>query len=254
MTTNWENFQSQILNIKAEFDRAFKCLNKTNLPSAATQAKHINILVRQHNAFATTLKTFSPFLIETHKFEAENIFKGIKLKLKNILVRLEISDRVPDDFESIFGLKIIEQDSDEEAEEEENLKKTPEKLPSKTNKMTTVNEFLNVVSKLIPEFDGSVEKLSMFINALTLIDTLKGNHEEVAVCLIKTKVSGRAQSLIGHLTTINSIKQELQSKIKAESAKAVASKLLALKQKSNENVTYAKEVEELSLKLEQAYI
>lgn len=314
MSTNWENLQSQILTIRAEFDRAYKCLNKTNLPSPATQAKHINILVRQHNAFATTLKTFIPFLTETHKFEVENIFKGIKIKLKSIFSRLEISDKVPDDCTSLLSTKIIEEESDEETEtdsetvpnnnqlptvsntEENKVAQNPQnnnQLPivsnieenkvaqnppniaqpptetsntnenkitqkqpnnTETSKMASVNEFINMASKLIPEFDGSSEKLSMFINALTLVDTLKGDNEAIAVCLIKTKVSGRAQNLIGHLTSIESIKQELQSKISLETAKSVASKLLALKQKSNDNVTYAKEVEELSLKLEHAYI
>lgn len=252
MSEQWESFQTQVRLIQQEFDKSYKCLNKTKLPSAATQAKHINNLVLQHNLLATGLKTLSPILTETHLFEIENIFKGIKIKLKAILRRLEISDPIPEDCTTILNLKIIEPESEEE-ESENNSKEKPGS--SKDVKMPlSMIEFLNTASKLIPEYDGKPEELQSFLNALDLVNSIKDVHEQVAVNIIKTKTKGKALTAINSATSIETIKTALKQKIKTESVETITAKLMATKQENKDSNTFIKEIEELSEKLQNAYI
>jgi len=57
--------------------------------------------------------------------------------------------------------------------------------------------FINTASELIPVFDGKAENLTSFIDALQIIESIKGEHEQLAVSTIKTKLKGVARNLIG---------------------------------------------------------
>jgi len=59
-------------------------------------------------------------------------------------------------------------------------------------------DFINTASKLIPVFDGKAENLANFIDALQIIESIKGEHEQLAVSMIKTKIKGVARNLIGN--------------------------------------------------------
>jgi len=62
-------------------------------------------------------------------------------------------------------------------------------------------DFINTASLLIPVFDGKAENLTSFIDALEIIESIKGEHEQLAVSIIKTKLKGVAGNLIGNETT-----------------------------------------------------
>lgn len=270
--SKWEDLVRQLTLIKEEFNRSYKCLNRTPLPSPHTQAKHLNNLVLQHNTIAATLRTFYSLLTPTHQQEADTFFKSVKSKLKYILKKLEINDTVPENNTSIFQLNFIEEESDDSEDTASGSSTTEEtsQTPAKAaiispkpdqnseNQSNSVNmtpaEFLNLIAKLMPEYDGSADKLPNIVSALDLIESLKGDHENLAVAYIKTKITGRSQNLVAPLTTITTIKDTLKSTVKGETAKSVTSKMLALKQNSKEPTVFAKELEELSLKLENAYI
>jgi len=48
-------------------------------------------------------------------------------------------------------------------------------------------DFINTASKLIPAFDGKAENKTSFIDALQIIESIKGEHEQLAVYIIKSK-------------------------------------------------------------------
>jgi len=56
-------------------------------------------------------------------------------------------------------------------------------------------DFINTASKLIPVFDGKAENLTSFIDALEITELIKGEHEQIAVSIIKTKIRGVARNL-----------------------------------------------------------
>lgn len=93
-------------------------------------------------------------------------------------------------------------------------------------------EFLKLASSLIPEFDGKAADLQGFIDALNLVDSLKGSHEEIAVSLIKTKLKGYARSLISN----------------ERSVPAIINTLYKIQ------IQYTREVHKLTKSLERAYI
>jgi len=39
-------------------------------------------------------------------------------------------------------------------------------------------DFINTASKLIPVFDGKAENLTSFMDALEIIESIKGEHEQ----------------------------------------------------------------------------
>jgi len=39
-------------------------------------------------------------------------------------------------------------------------------------------DFINTASKLLPVFDGKAENLTSFIDALQIIESIKGEHEQ----------------------------------------------------------------------------
>ena len=240
---HWANLKDQILSISAEFNRAYKCLNKAQLPKAETQAKHLNNLVLQHNTIAATLRTFLPLLTPDHRKEVEDIFLQLKSKLSLILKKLEISDKVPSDLTSVLNLSFVEEDSDSSDTDP----------PLRETKMTPA-EFLSTASKLLPDFDGSYENLQRFLDAISLVQAVSTDNEATAVVLIKSKLTGHVRKLITNETTIESIKTALITNIKGESQQAAMAKLANVKQNNKSANEYAKEVEALTKKLESAYI
>lgn len=266
--SKWEELQAQLSEIQTEFNKSYKCLNKTQLPSGATQAKHLNILVTQHNAFVTVLKPFFQKLTPEHKGQVEENFKALKNKLQYILSRQEISNKVPLDFVTKLELKFMEGENEEEIElpvtptlhiaqsSSSQITKTPKQNPRVALTKMPINtiDFINTATKLLPEFDGKAEGLQTFLNSLDLLETIKETHESVAVAIIKTKVKGTLLTAIDSETTINGIKTIIKANTKGESVQSVTAKLLAVRQNNKNASDFTKEIEELSEKLKIAYL
>ncbi|XP_043659797.1 GATOR complex protein WDR24-like [Drosophila teissieri] len=141
----------------------------------------------------------------------------------------------PDQFKGLdesFQTGDAESDSDiETLEESDQIEFKPE--PITISEMAqTVTEFIRLATSLIPEFDGRHENLQSFLDALGLLDSLKGAHETTAVSLIKTKLKGHARNLISNEQTINEIIAQLSTAVKGESVEVISAKLLNLQQKN----------------------
>nr|CAH7723913.1 unnamed protein product [Callosobruchus chinensis] len=115
-------------------------------------------------------------------------------------------------------------------------------------------EFFSLASKIVPaEFDGSEDKLTPFLDALALLKANVEIHESIAVAYVKTRLTGKARSIVGESGTLDDIILKLKNKIKLESSQLVTSKLLNLKQHYN-CTKYVSELECLTQKLKQAYL
>jgi len=115
-------------------------------------------------------------------------------------------------------------------------------------------DFINTASKLIPVLDGKAENLTSFIGALEIIESIKGEHEQLAVSIIKTKLKGVARNLIGNKTTINEVISRLKSNVKGETVEVLSAKLMNLQQRNKTANQYTQEVEQMTKSLEGAYI
>lgn len=283
MPPNWDQISEHLNAIKTEFDKSFKSLNRTRIPSEKTQIKHIKILVDKHNQIVQLISPIYKKLAPSHKNYVVAYFNSIKTKLEVIFRRLNIFIPIPENLNDIVEVRfkqITDNDTDSDSgsdTETENTNTsvaeplTPHKHEtelnnsihkedhfnpiqnSSENSEMTPTEFLNLASKLIPDFDSNPNTIQKFLNALNLIETIKENNETIAVSLIKTKVSGKAENAIAQATTIEQIKTILKSTIVYETTQTVAAKLLSVKQKADTNA-FIKEVEELTQKLESAYL
>lgn len=267
--TNYDLLKNILAELKNDFEKSFRCVYRTPLPTAQTQAKHINILVDIHNSICDNINTKFQLLDERQQKEIETFFITLKNRFNDLLKRVEISDRAPRDLNTHFKLKIIEEEDtqdtlDNKSIELENIptrhskEKSNIELHSNNNKQanmaTSLESFMNLATKLLPDFDSSPEHLPKFIYALDILEQMKGDHETIAVMLIKSKISGKAQKSITDLNTIKAIKERLQHIIKGESSMAVSTKLLGITQLNKSGNDFMKEIESLANKLEESYI
>lgn len=285
----YESLKKDFSDLKNEFEKSYRCVNRCPLPSAQTQAKHINNLVRIHNDICDILSPTLSQLTTTQSTEIENLFTNLKNKFDDLLRKVEISNRVPKDFETHFDLHITEETVepiDEGKTPTATIQSTPssdlihQDIPStshtqtrskiceisqplstktlppivKTKMDSSLEIFMNLATKLLPDFDSSPEHLPKFIKALDILEQIKGTHETIAVLLIKSKISGKGQRSISELTTITSIKECLSNTIKGENSVAIYTKLLSVSQMNKSGSDFIKEIEILANKLEQAYI
>jgi len=109
-------------------------------------------------------------------------------------------------------------------------------------------DFINTASKLIPVFDGKAKNLTSFI------ESIKGEHEQLAVSIIKTKLKSVARNLIGNETTITEVISRSKSNVKGETVEVLSAKLMSLQQRNKTANQYTQEVEQMTKALEGAYI
>ena len=74
----------------------------------------------------------------------------------------------------------------------------------------TVEQFLNVASKLISDADGSATNLQSFLDGLVMINNIRGEHKNIAVPFITTR-------LITNENTIDEMIAVLKNSINGDS-------------------------------------
>jgi len=79
---------------------------------------------------------------------------------------------------------------------------------------------------------GKAENLTSFIDALQIIESIKGEHEQLAVSIIKTKLKGVARNLIGNDTTITGVIFRLKSNVNGKTVEVLSAKLMNLQQRN----------------------
>lgn len=119
----------------------------------------------------------------------------------------------------------------------------------------TAATFLTTYIKLIPQFDGDVDKLQSCIDALNLLHLSVGTYTATAVSMIKSRLTGKARTcLLDSDNTIPLIIERLRNSIKGETSEAIVAKIHNVKQRDKSANKYVKEIEELTESLVNAFI
>uniref|UniRef100_A0A6P7G049 Uncharacterized protein LOC114334569 n=1 Tax=Diabrotica virgifera virgifera TaxID=50390 RepID=A0A6P7G049_DIAVI len=196
-------------------------------------------------------------------------FGKIKDKVIRLFQAVNLRTVVPSSIHQPIDKEIEEEQSDEEVEEEKSDEEIEEKIDEEIkegksdikqdikilNMALTINEFLNIASKVLPnEFDGSAGKLQPFLDVLELLGKIAEGHEETAITLIKTRLTNKARNLITTEDTIPLIAAALKKELRGDNPKTIIDKLAKKRQGNKDAAVYASEVEELAEQLKVAYI
>jgi len=107
-------------------------------------------------------------------------------------------------------------------------------------------DFFNSASNLIPVFNGKAENLTSFIGALQVKESIKREHEQLAVSIIKTKLKGVAKNLIANESTVTEVIFILKSNVKGETVEVLSANLINLQQRNKTANQYTLEDEQMT--------
>lgn len=119
-------------------------------------------------------------------------------------------------------------------------------------------EYLNKVSNLIQKkYDGEPDGLDAFIEQIEMLEQVTpADHNATMIKLIRSRCIGAAKRALPTAadSTVAQIKNALKAKIMPDTTDVVLGRLLALKHDKTSLQTFQEKAEELSEKLEAAYI
>lgn len=121
---------------------------------------------------------------------------------------------------------------------------------------TSIAEIIKITSQLIPQYDGSVDKLPSVLAALAALNTLITDANRVAaIQVVLSRLDGRARVAVGdNPATIDDIKNRLKEKCETKlHPETVVAKLNATKQTGSIG-QFAHQIETLTLDLEKCYL
>lgn len=121
---------------------------------------------------------------------------------------------------------------------------------------TSIAEIIKITSQLIPQYDGSVDKLPSVLAALAALNTLVTDANRVAaIQVVLSRLDGKARVAVGdNPATIDDIKNRLKEKCETKQhPETVVAKLNATKQTGSIG-QFAHQIETLTLDLEKCYL
>lgn len=250
MEKKWSEIINQIEIVKLEFNKSYKCLNKSIPIGKQTVTKHLILLTTNLNTIRGVLHVYYEKLTTDHKKDAYEIFRNLRDRLLQIAAKHAVLLNIPNDIGVGIEFDDILVESLTDTEEQVIIE-NPELKMSQTN-----IEYLNIASKLIPEFDGRAENLQSFLAALNLADLVcADNNQSIAIGIVKSKLKGNTINLIkGTETNLKQIIESLKENVKGESVEVITAKLMNIRQNSKSANTYIKEVEDLTRILQSAYV
>lgn len=231
----------ELIEHETEFNRIYKCLNKTKQNKKQTIESQVEAIIKEYNYIKSTYISFNNLF--SHEYQSyilqlltkshdrlTKIFKQYKLHVQIPKVHMPNPEVL---------IPIIE----------ETEKNFDEEMAT-----FTVIDFINFATKLIPEYDGSPSDKQRFIDAVNLVDKNVGAHMSSAVEVAKSKLKGTARNFITTEDTLKAIVDQLTNCIKSESSNLILSKLKNLKQQDKSANDYIMELEKLTASLKRAYI
>jgi len=268
----WEDILIKVSNLREEVIKESKRVLKRQVPKSESVRNQVrdNLLTLYNNFVSTVNSCYTDIDDSKYNNQIKPIFNIIRDRVIRSYQVLQVDYKIPTNIlkkidprvkDELILIDITEDitrqnddsDSDSDSNNELQVKKDQENLTN-FNMPLSAPEFFNLASKIVPaEFDGSEDKLTSFLDALTLLKANVETHEGNAVAYVKTRLTGKARSIVGESTTLEEINLKLKNGIKSESSQSVTSKLLNLKQRYNDT-KYVTEIESLTHKLKQAYI
>lgn len=264
----WEDVLVKVSNLKDEVIKESKRVLKSQVPKTEGVRNQVrDNLLTLYNDFVLTVsscyKDIDDIKYNNHIKPIFNIIRDrvvrsyqvleVDYKIPNHILK-KIDPQVKDELSLTDILEDTSAQDDDSDSTSDSQSKIKQNILTKFNMPLSAPEFFNLASKIVPaEFDGSEDKLTSFLDALTLLKANVETHEGNAVAYVKTRLTGKARNIVGESATLEEISLKLKNGIKSESSQSVTSKLLNLKQRYND-AKYITEIEGLTHKLKQAYI
>jgi len=287
----WNELYKELNNIKADFDKSYKSLTQNRQIQKNTVKKHVEILVECFNEARLLIHGQRDKLNQEHWSQVSKFLIRLRSNLVSIKLKFNLDITVPTILNTSLTVETTDEpesiEETDQIESEEFAKPNPKVEEQDLNNLTipavlmsdldnstdsdtcssiienkssditmaqTNIDFINTATKLVPIFDGKAENLTSFVDALKILELIKGDHEQLAVSIIKTKLKGVARNLVGNETTITEVISRLRSNVKGETVEVLSAKLMNLQQRNKTANQYILEVEQLTKTLEGAYI
>jgi len=263
----YAEIKSELSEHKKEFDRLYKCLVKTKIPKTQTKQKHLKDIIIIYNLFTDLVYKYYFKCTKQQQAELNEAYQTIRVRLVKLFEFLDIVTTVPTNFNT--NVTYSEPDEDDEVIFEGDFDVRNENssynldfdlnfdqliLNMAEEAAKAKTQWLSTYTKVIPEFDGTFENLTRFIDACELVDDNVGIYMDTAIRIIKTKLVGTSRNFITNETTIVAIIDTLKNNVKAETSKSASAKLLSLKQGNKTPNDYIKELENMTASLKRAYL
>jgi hypothetical protein len=243
-TVTWDEFEIRLNLILEDIRRNSKRVLKKEVPkSSDSHLDIINKLCDSFNSFSRLINKNWYKLNENQQSTCILYFNKIREKVEKAFQVLDCQYEVPSQLITrnnlINNLIVLEAMSKDKKE-----------------KMAlSMNDFFNLAGKILPnEFNGDISKLQSFVDAISLLQVGAAEHEENAVLFVKTRLTGKARSLITTEKSLVEIIGTLKKGLKGDSASLVGAKLSKLRQNNKDIVEYASEMEKLTDQLQAAYL
>lgn len=282
----WNEIYEELNNIKTNFDKSYKSLTQNRPIQKNTIKKHSETLVNCFNQARTLIYGQKDKLNQDHWSRVSKFLIRLRSNLISVKLKFNLDISVPTILNTSLTIETSETGTDQiEPEDQEANPKIEEEdlnnltipavlmsdLDNSTDSDTSLSiienkvgnnrtmaqnniELINTATKLVPVFDGKAENLQSFIDALEILELITGEHEVLAVSIIKSRLKGAARNLIGNETTITEVISRLKSNVKGETVEVLSAKLMNLQQRNKTANQYTLEVEQMTKMLEGAYI
>ncbi|XP_037951190.1 uncharacterized protein LOC119681917 [Teleopsis dalmanni] len=217
--------------------------------SATTLHKHCTLLIQSLESIRVLLNVHFDRFTTAHKAEARKIFGDLREKAIKVTLKKGINVEIPTTLNEKISINIelnIDTDS-ENTTEHKNIEMAQAQVELD-------RAYIKETAIAVPEFDGKKQHLERFIRALRLIDRTKGTQEDLAVEVIKSKITGPILYRVKDEETIQGIITKLSLCVKGESIDVIKAKLMNIQQRGKTATQYTAEINNLCQALEGAYI
>lgn len=267
-------------DLKEEFIRVSKKIIKEKLSKNGSKLEEYKSeIIISHNALINYIKHFYPQLDVENKVKYRDELKYIRGKIIKCFEYLQINynfherlltkigldqnnsqldegilggniDELTDENLTLTDLdRIGEGDSETDVEETETGKAQIE--PNIETKMTSTEDtrkFISLcASTLNQRYGGDPLGLASFLSGIELLESIAGEHTELLIKFIKTRLEGKAlESIPTTNVTIASITNALKDTIKPDSSKVVEGKILSLRFNPTKPSEFTTEATELA--------
>lgn len=256
----WDEIEKDLLDIVTEFNRLYKCLNKTKLPKQETVDEHIVNIIQEYNAIvdlydlhATKLTQGHIEIVTNNFYQARDKLVSLFIKLKlNILIPLPITEHIQTDLKNPNFDDTINT-SDEENDDD----KDTTKILNTTNMPQDPEAFARLASQTIgAKYLGDPLGLRSFLNSVKVAeDLVKDENKDLLVSIVISKLDGKAiEAITPQVKTLDDVRAALKAKIRPDNSDIVEGQILALRQDRLPLQEFSKQAEDLADALQRTYI
>nr|CAH7734087.1 unnamed protein product [Callosobruchus chinensis] len=230
----WEDLHTKVSSLKVEVIKESTRVLKSQVPKSEGVRNQVrDNLLTPYNDFVSTVNSCYDNIDD---IKYNNYIKPIFSIIRDRVVRsyqvLQVGYKIPNHI-----LKTIESQVKDELVSIDDSGSDDFQINIEQGNSASVNmplsapKFFNLASKIVPaEFDGSEDKLNSFLDALTLLKANMETHEANAVAYVKTRLTGKARSIVGESGTLDEKKLKLKNGIKLESSQLLECLTQKLKQ------------------------